>query len=137
MADSIRRVFLSYSAQDVQEVERLDLELRRRGVPLWRDRTELLKGRPAVVEIARAATEAAGFAFYLTSHAVRSEWVREKERSHALQNLTLKKGFGIVPIFREDLKTLVADFQGLTRLEAVITHSNSPAVRGAPLEIFG
>ncbi|HEX7183982.1 MAG TPA: SAVED domain-containing protein [Thermoanaerobaculia bacterium] len=113
MTDSIRRVFLSYSAQDGQEVERLDLELRRRGVPLWRDRTELLKGRPAEDEIARAANQSAGFAFYLTSHAVQSEWVREKERGHALQNLKLKKGFGIVPIFREDLKTLVADFQRL------------------------
>ncbi|HBL25940.1 MAG TPA: hypothetical protein DD490_03795, partial [Acidobacteria bacterium] len=113
MSDAIRRVFLSYSAEDVQEVERLDLELRRRGVPLWRDRTELLKGRPAEEEIEKAADQSAGFAFYLTSHAVRSEWVREKERGHALQNFARKKGFGIVPIFREDLKTLVTDFQRL------------------------
>jgi hypothetical protein len=113
MASRIRRVFLSYSAKDAQEVERLDLELRRRGVPLWRDRTELSKGRQVEEEIERAAHQAAGFAFYLTSNAVRSEWVREKERDHALRNLRLQRGFGIVPIFREDLKTVLDEIKKL------------------------
>jgi hypothetical protein len=113
MTTPIRRVFLSYSSQDGQEVEKLDLELRRRGVPLWHDRTELLKGRPAEVEIAKAADQSAGFAFYLTQNAAQSDWVREKEREYALRNLTLKNGFGIVPIFRDDLKTVLADLKRL------------------------
>jgi len=77
------KVFLSYSSKDCSEVDKLDLELRRRGVVLWRDRESLLSGRPLKDEIAAAADQAAGFAFYLTMNAARSEWVREKERKHS------------------------------------------------------
>lgn len=100
MSESLPRVFLSYASQDADEVNRLDLELRRRGVPLWRDRVDLTAGRPSTEEIERAAREAAGFVFYLTGHAARSEWVRERERAAAVRNALEAPGCGIVPVFR-------------------------------------
>jgi hypothetical protein len=107
------RVFLSYSSEDKSEVDLFDRELRRRGVPLWRDRTNLLSGRPTKIEIERAAGEAAGFVFYLTKNAAASEWVRETERDYALRNARLNQGFGLVPVFRDDMKAVVAEMQRL------------------------
>ncbi len=95
-----QRLFLSYAWEDLAEVEQLDRELRRRGVPLWRDREDLLQGRPTDRAIEEAANGAAGFIFYLTKHAAESEWVRETERALALDRVMADEGFQIHPIFR-------------------------------------
>lgn len=108
-------VFLSYSSEDLSEVEQLDLEMRRRGVPLWRDRSSLSKGRLFEEEIEEAARAAAGFVFYLTASAARSEWVREKERSYALRNASRDGSFGILPIFRDPMKDIVEEMKRLGR----------------------
>lgn len=96
----IPRVFLSYSSKDMEEVEDFDLELRRRGVPLWRDRSDLRIGRLSAVEIEKAGQEAAGFVVYLTLNAARSEWVRERELDIALRKARRSPTFGVVPVFR-------------------------------------
>jgi len=106
MADGHPRVFLSYSAEDLAEVQVLAAELRRRGVPLWWDKTDLPRGQRTEKSLQEAADQAAGFAFYLTESAARSEWVREKERSYALQNAARDESFGIFPIFRDDLRSV-------------------------------
>ncbi len=101
MATLRNRIFVSYSSQDRHEVELLDLELRRRGVPLWRDRTDLGVGRVTDEEIERAAGEAGGFLFYLTEAAARSDWVRERELFLALERKGIRPSLRIVPVFRE------------------------------------
>jgi hypothetical protein len=101
-----KRVFLSYSSDDMGEVDTLDLELRRRGVQLWRDRESLDAGRLIDSELEEAADSAAGFTFYLTVSAARSDWVRERELAHALCNAGMRSSFGVVPIFREDLRAV-------------------------------
>lgn len=98
----MRRVFLSHSSKDLPEVVRFDCQLRRHGVPLWRDRTDMAKGAPTEEEIRRAGYEALGFAFYLTMDATQSDWVRIKELGHAIRNAGLDSSFGIVPVFRHD-----------------------------------
>lgn len=100
---SVRRVFLSYSSDDRAEVQSLYTELRRRGVPVWFDTADLPRGRVTKTELARAGREAVGFAFYLTESAAESSWVREDERSHALENQREDESFGIFPIFRGGL----------------------------------
>ena len=106
MADGRPRVFLSYSAEDLAEVQVLATALRRRGVLLWWDKTDLPRGRPTETSLQEAADAAAGFAFYLTESAARSEWVREKERSYALQNAARDESFGVFPIFRDGLRAV-------------------------------
>jgi len=101
--DHLERVFLSYSSRDRGEVQELYTELRRRGVPVWWDSVNLPRGRATETEVARAAREAAGFAFYLTSNAAASGWVRETERRHALANLSRDHSLGIFPVFREPI----------------------------------
>lgn len=102
-APNLRRVFLSHSSKDREEVQRLYTELRRRGVPVWWDSVDLPRGRVTAQELERAAREAAGFAFYLTENAAQSRWVREEELRFALANQRLDGSFGIFPIFRNDL----------------------------------
>ncbi len=99
----MKRVFLSYSSKNASEVERFDRELRRRGVPLWRDRDNLAAGRLTHKVIEKASKEAAGFVFYLTRQAAESRWVRETERAYALENQRQWSGFGIVPVFRDGI----------------------------------
>jgi len=96
----MRRVFLSYASKNLDEVLLFDCQLRRHGVPLWRDRVDLAKGAPTEEEVRRAGDEALGFTFYLTHDAVESEWVRVKELGSALKNAQLDSSFGIVPVFR-------------------------------------
>lgn len=121
---SISRVFLSYASADLEEVEQLDLEMRRRGVPLWRDRSSLSKGRLFEEEIEEAAKAAAGFVFYLTRSAAQSEWVREKERSYALRNARRDGSFGILPIFRDPKDEIVEEMK---RLDAEKIRSGEPS----------
>jgi hypothetical protein len=103
---NVRRVFLSYSHADRAEAQQLYRELRRRGVPVWYDAADLPRGRVTRVELTRAARDAAGFAFYLTENAARSDWVREEERARALENQALDQSFGVFPVFRQDLARL-------------------------------
>lgn len=105
----IPRVFLSYSSKDMEEVEDFDLELRRRGVPLWRDRSDLRIGRLSAVEIEKAGQEAAGFVVYLTLHAARSDWVRERELDIALHKARRSPAFGLVPVFRADRREVTEE----------------------------
>ncbi|CAM2070117.1 SAVED domain-containing protein [Sulfidibacter corallicola] len=101
-----KSVFLSYSHKDSGEVELFELALRRRGIPLWRDRDNLLRGRVTAHEIGKACEEAAGFVFYLSQEAARSEWVRDRELEDALSAARRNPSLGIVPVFRDDLETI-------------------------------
>ncbi len=108
MADQeTKRVFLSYSSEDKKEVDPFELELRRRGLPLWRDRHNLLHGRLTSSEIENACREASGFVFYLSKNAARSDWVRERELEHALDIAPTKPSLGIVPVFRESIEEII------------------------------
>lgn len=110
-ASNVRRVFLSYSHEDRAEAQQLFTELQRRGVPVWWDRVHLPRGRVTALELERASREAAGFAFYLTEAAARSDWVREDERRHALANRQLDETFGIFPIFRAGIRRITEIMQ--------------------------
>lgn len=113
MVDRVPRVFVSYSSDDLDEVEQLHSELARRGVVPWRDKTDLPKGRVSADQIEKAARSAAGFVFYLTRAAAESRWVREDERRYALQNQGLDESFGIFPVFRDDRKQVTKRMQEL------------------------
>ncbi len=107
MTMNLRRVFLSHSSSNLDEVVRFDSQLRQHGVPLWRDRVDLAKGVPVESEIAQAGIDAIGFTFYLTHEAAASEWVRVQELGYAVQNARLDHSFGIVPVFRDDKNAVV------------------------------
>ncbi len=126
--EKLPRVFLSYSSRDRSEVEVFDLEMRRRGVPLWRDRDNLTKGRVTESVIKKAAREAAGFTFYLTRNAAHSEWVRERERAYALENAKRDESFGILPVFR-------GDKDKVTQMMIDLGQSKSRARRASPYDL--
>ena len=78
-------VFLSYSWDDMAEVDDVDGLLRFRGVPVWRDRRQMRWGgynedlaRRAILE------EASGFALYLTPAAIQDSWFIPKVELRAM-----------------------------------------------------
>ncbi len=107
------RLFLSYSHHDLTEVDLLDRELRRRGVPLWRDHADLVRGRLTDAEIERASEAAAGFVVYLSEEAAESEWVREKEWLRARRYFDRDPSFMLFPIFRGDRREVARRLQAL------------------------
>lgn len=87
-----RPVFLSYSWDDMSEVDELDGRLRFRGVPVWRDRREMRWGGYNEDLVRRAiAGQISGFALYLTPAALHDSWfipqvelrAMDERRSHA------------------------------------------------------
>src|SRR5665647_1285402 len=73
-------VFLSYSWDDMSEVDELDTMLRLRGVPVWRDRRAMRWGgynEDLVRRLIRG--EASGFVLYLTKEALESHFVASVE----------------------------------------------------------
>ena len=73
-------VFLSYSWDDMSEVDDLDTMLRLRGVPVWRDRRAMRWGgynEDLVRQVIRNI--ASGFALYLTKEALESNFISDVE----------------------------------------------------------
>lgn len=78
-------MFLSYSWDDIAEVDVVDDLLRFRGVPVWRDRRQMKWGgynedlaRRAILE------QVAGFALYLTPAAINDSWFIPKVELRAM-----------------------------------------------------
>lgn len=80
-----RPVFLSYSWDDLDEVDELDTLLRLRGVPVWRDRREMKFGGYNE-DLARRAIldDVAGFGLYLTPAAIEDSWFIPKVELRAM-----------------------------------------------------
>lgn len=87
-----RPVFLSYSWDDMSEVDELDARLRLRGIPVWRDRRQMRWGGYNE-DLVRGviADQVSGFALYLTPSALHDSWFipnvelrgMDERRSHA------------------------------------------------------
>jgi hypothetical protein len=93
--------FLSYARKDADEVERLQCELKLRGVRAWRDVTDLALGGYSAEEIARAiADESDALLLYLTPRCLASRFIWDIEVPTALRRREQDRDYGIVPIFR-------------------------------------
>lgn len=85
-------VFLSYSWDDMSEVDELDARLRLRGIPVWRDRRGMRWGGYNEDVVRQAISDqVSGFALYLTPAALHDSWfipqvelrAMDERRSHA------------------------------------------------------
>ncbi|MBN8590364.1 MAG: toll/interleukin-1 receptor domain-containing protein [Anaerolineae bacterium] len=107
MAGQRLRVFISYSRQDMEQADRLEIELNRLGFDAWIDRSKLQGGQVWEIELQTAIQECHAFILIVssasnTSHYVRSEW------QYAIN---LKKT--IIPLMFEDIQIslLLSPFQ--------------------------
>ena len=95
--------FVSYANDDSEFVDRLAARLERAGVSFWRDRASIRAGEAYVARIEQAIRRYDRFIVVLSSHAVKSTWVR-REVELALK----RKRYDILPI-RVDDSVLVED----------------------------
>jgi TIR domain len=77
-------VFLSHSSQDNAFVTDLATALRRHGVPVWYSRTNIRGAQQWHDQIGQALRRCDWFLVVLSSHSVRSKWVK-RELLFALQ----------------------------------------------------
>jgi hypothetical protein len=71
-----RRLFLSYSSQDGEFVERLERDLGDHGIAVWRDQGELAAGDSLPDKLANAIAGSLWFGIILSPDAVASRWVQ-------------------------------------------------------------
>src|SRR5437867_3494310 len=87
-------VFLSYSWEDMSEVDDLDEMLRLRGVPVWRDRRAMRWGGYNEDLVRRTILETvSGFVLYLTPAAVAEDsWFIPQVEMRAMDDRRTRNG---------------------------------------------
>jgi hypothetical protein len=96
-------IFLSYSRDDKQFVDRLSLSLLEKNFKVWRDEWKLKGGDSLADKIGGAITEAGFLCVVLSDHALASRWV-EREIKLGLLAQSKTKRLTILPILIGDLK---------------------------------
>jgi hypothetical protein len=79
MSDSY--VFISYSRQDRQFVQRLTAGLRAAGIRTWTDLDNIAAGEDWNKEIDRGLTEAMALIYVSSKHSAKSEWMNQEFRT--------------------------------------------------------
>lgn len=97
-------IFLSYSWNDLDEVDQLDRLLRLRGVPVWRDRREMRFGTYQEDRVRAAIREdCSGFVLYLTESALTgaSGFITDIELPTMVERRNGEPGFVSGAVFRD------------------------------------
>jgi hypothetical protein len=139
-----RRMFLSHSSKDKDQVRRLALDLQEAGVAVWLDEWEILVGDSITQKLQVGLDECSYLAIWLTEHSVKSKWVEKEWQSKFHQEITsgavtvlpLLSETCEIPVFLRDKK--YADFRenyrgGLHELLAVF-HRPSSRIKDAPTD---
>ncbi|MDZ4771318.1 MAG: TIR domain-containing protein, partial [Chloroflexota bacterium] len=84
-----KHAFISYSRKDTPFVERLEAELMRRGVTVWRDATSIPGGDDWYQNIITGLAEAYAIVCVVTAHADESKWVRREQLRGDEDNIPL------------------------------------------------
>lgn len=120
-------IFLSHSHQDKQFARRLADNLKRVGVSVWIDEAELKVGDSLIEKIRAGIDQMEYVGVLLSSHSVKSEWVR-REVDIAMNQEILGKRIKVLPILIEDcelpgflLGKLYADFREANQYENALS----------------
>lgn len=94
-------VFISYSHEDSDFVDKLAINLVQRNVYIWFDKWELSVGDSLLDKIQAAITEASALIIVLSKSSVKSNWVK-KELNAALMRELDEKRVVVLPLLLED-----------------------------------
>ncbi len=112
---SKKRIFISYSHEDLEFVKRLAKALHNAGEEVWWDRWEILGGDSLIQKIfEEGLAQAAAFVVVLSSESVKSKWVRQE-----LDVATVRKIEGvtkIIPVVRDNVEIPTA-LRSLLRID--------------------
>ena len=92
-----RSCFVSYASDDADFVDHLTAGLKARGVCFWRDQARLQAGDIFEERIAESINRFDRFLVVLSSHSLRSEWVRQE-----IDRALLRKKYDMLPIAIDD-----------------------------------
>ena len=93
-------VFISYSHEDKDFVDRLASQLMLSHVHVWVDRLELKVGDSLITRIQEALNESTALLVVLSGASVKSEWCKKEINSGLVRELEEKKGL-ILPVLLE------------------------------------
>ncbi|HVH12640.1 MAG TPA: TIR domain-containing protein [Longimicrobium sp.] len=104
MALARPRVFLSHSASDKPRVHQIAQLLESRGIECWLDDEHIRVGDSIVEEIQRALEQVDFVLFFISSAAVRSQWVSREIASTIAAQLSARSG-RVLPVKLDDVDT--------------------------------
>lgn len=97
----MKKLFISYIRKYQSDIKILAQQLKFRGIKLWRDVDDLLKGYGNESQIVRAIRkECFGFLLYITPDLSESDFVRLVEIPTAFKKLTQDDTFMFIPVFK-------------------------------------
>jgi hypothetical protein len=132
-------VFISYSHDDSEFVDKLALNLVQRNVYIWLDKWELSVGDSLLDKIQAAITEASALIIILSKSSVKSGWVRKELNAGLVRELDEKRVI-VLPLLLEDCEIpmflkekMYADFRndfdkGLQSVSEAIAKIISPGL---------
>ena len=94
-------VFISYSSQDREFVDKFALQLVQKKVPVWLDRWELRAGDSLITKIQEAVGGASALLVILSNASVASEWCTKELNAGLIRELDEKRVV-VVPVLLED-----------------------------------
>lgn len=102
-------IFLSYASSEIDWVDTLHEELRKRGIRVFQDRKDLAAGQAWVGGLSDAVDSSRFLAVVLTEDALTSPWVLTEWTSHMAQHGPIGR---VVPIRRQQLARVPAFLAG-------------------------
>ena len=96
-----RGVFISYSSQDRDFVQRLAEDLKKRDIPVWFDETELEPGDSIIGAIEAGIDKMEFLIVVLSPASVDSGWVTQEVRMALHKGISGKK-VSVIPVLRQE-----------------------------------
>ncbi len=97
----MKRMFISYSHEDVKQVKSFAWQLSLRGFDLWMDEKDISGGSNFTTEILKGIHNSDIYLVFISAHSVESSWVNA-EIDFAMKEKIERKKLKIVPILLDD-----------------------------------
>jgi len=97
-----RNVFISYSNQDKEFVNRIANDLKDVGLPVWWDQWEIKVGDSIIQKVSDGITRSSYLVAVLSQYSIKSDWVRRELGSALMNQLSKDRNITILPILVDE-----------------------------------
>jgi AraC-like DNA-binding protein len=102
--DQEKAIFISYSHQDREFVQRLTADMEKEGIGVWLDEKEILVGDSISQKVEQGISVCKLFCLVISSNSAQSRWVEREYRTALNEQLTAKRSKLILPLLIEDIQ---------------------------------
>lgn len=130
----LQKYLLSYSRDNIDEINIIARVLMMHGIKIWQDVKNLATGLSEEIIRKAIQEECSGLIFYSTKESVKSDFIRNIELFEAERRYNKDNSFHIVPIFKLPIADTNQSLQGV--LTIPISSFNGVEIRPGQLDLF-